>query len=139
MSRANIALAVRRVDVIQIDPGLARIIVHWLGQYADLATQRHGCPPEGLTEVQYTLAEVCVSANKNSRQHQENGLTATQPLVSGHDSEFGTTETAALLGITASCVRYHCERGNLKSRRCGRQLMITATSIAELKARRNNR
>lgn len=108
MSRANITAAVRRVDTIQIDPDLVRIVVHWLGQYADLATQRHGCPPEGLTEVQYTLAEAC-AASKNSRQHQLEHLAATQPLTSGYDSECDTSEAAALLGITASGVRYHCE------------------------------
>jgi len=137
--RANIAARVRRADTVQIDPALTRMIVHWLGQHAELARLRYGSPPVGLPEAQQILAEACVDVSENSCRQQENHLTAIQPLISGHDSEVDTAEAAAVLGLTRGGVRYHCENDNLEYRRCGRQFMITRTSLAELKAHRENR
>jgi hypothetical protein len=71
--------AVRRVDVVQISPDLARVIVYGLGKYADLASHRNGCPPDGLAEVQYAMAEAAARSD-DSRQREQERLTAAEIL-----------------------------------------------------------
>lgn|GEM_PF-5643725 len=58
--RAALAAAVRRVDVVQIAPDLARVLAHWLGEFVELATRRYGCAPDGVAGVQHEVAAAAV-------------------------------------------------------------------------------
>ncbi|WP_157118288.1 helix-turn-helix domain-containing protein [Mycobacterium sherrisii] len=58
---AAIRAAVARVDVVQLAPDLARVIAHWLSQYAALAARRSGCRPGGVVEMGLALAEAVVA------------------------------------------------------------------------------
>jgi len=123
MMRAK--LAVQRVDAVQISPQAARFLVHCLGRLAAVLGQQNGCAPEALVTLQHALAEP-----------ESPGASDLLPL--GY--ELVDTETAAnMLGLKADSVRWHRRRGNLESRKVGRQLMITVASIENLKVRLTER
>jgi hypothetical protein len=134
----DLAGAVRRLDVVAIDPDLARALVFWLGKYADLATQRNGCVPAGLAEVQYAIAEAAVGVG-DSRQREESLAAIAETVVLGHDAYVDTATAAAALGCTADTVRWHCRKGNLVSKKSGRQTMVTVASVEDLKVRLDQR
>lgn len=134
----NMAAAVRRLDVVAIDADLARVIVFWLGKYAEMASQRNGAVPAGLVEAQHALAEAAVSVG-DSRQREENRSVSAETVVLGHDAFVDTATAAEALGCTADNVRDHCRRGNLSSRKVGRQHMVTVGSLESLKARLSGR
>lgn len=129
--------AVRRVNVVQLEPSLVRMLVFWLGKYAELAEQRYGSKPEGVVEVQSALAEAYVAGD--SRQHEQDHRMAPEAITSGCDSWIGTAEAAEILGCTADNVRDHRRRGNLESRQGGRPYMISVASVERLKARLTKR
>lgn len=133
--RANIAAAVQRVDVIQVSVDAGHLLVHWLGQLADIGRHRNGCAPIGLIEVQQALAEA-VAGGGDSRQREPEGLAAAEILGLNRDTEITTAEAAAQLGLPADSVRWHCRRGNLDSRKVGRQHMVTVASIESYKRRK---
>lgn len=60
--RAALCAEVARVDVVQVSADLARVVAHWLGEFAALAKRVRGCAPEGLAPVQLALAEDAVAA-----------------------------------------------------------------------------
>lgn len=134
----DMAGAVQRLDVVAINADLARLVVFWLGRYAELAAQRNGCIPDGLVEAQHALAEAAVSVG-DSRQREQNSSAAVETIVSGHEPCVDTATAAAALGCTADKVRDHCRRGNLKSRKVGRQHMVTVDSLESLRVRLNER
>ncbi|WP_139043255.1 helix-turn-helix domain-containing protein [Mycobacterium lentiflavum] len=123
---------VRRVDAIELAADVGRLVVHWLGDYAEIKRQRYGCTPEGVVAVQHALAAAIVS-DGDSRQHEAEGLGLTGVLLSAY---VDTAVAAQRLGLTADAVRWHCRRGNLASRRVGRQLMVSTESISDFKSRR---
>jgi hypothetical protein len=125
---------------VQINPSVARRLVEWLGELAEIRRRTNGCPPIGLVEVQQALAEA-VAGGGDSRQREPEGLAAAEILGLNRDTEITTAEAAAQLGIPADLVRWHCRRGNLDSRKVGRQHMVTVASIENYKRRKaeNNR
>jgi hypothetical protein len=126
--RARISAAVSRVDAIQIDPNLGRLLVHWLGNYAKLAQARYGCLPEGLSDATYALAEACAGDS-----HAASPEAILAPVV----SELVDTKTAAaVLGVKPTTVRYHYKNGTLAGRKVGETLMIDNSSLQQLRARR---
>jgi hypothetical protein len=129
-----IRAAVERVDRIQMTTDLGRMLVHWLGNYAELARQRYGCTPQGLIETQHAIAEAVVG---DSRQREVKRSALQELLLSGHGSDVDTARAADLLGITADSVRWHCRKGNLVFHRVGRQMMISAASIENLMLERD--
>jgi hypothetical protein len=140
--RSAISDAVRRVNVVQLDPELVRVVVHWLGRYSDLTTQRFGCLPDGLADVQYALAEACADdSGEDSRLRELSAAVGHRVLLSEHehDVRVDTAAAAAQLAIPVDSVRWHCRRGNLDGCRVGRQLMISVSSIENLKSRRAER
>jgi hypothetical protein len=137
--RERISAAVKRVDVIQLDLDVARLVIHWLGKLAEYETQRNGCPPHGLAEVQSALAESCASGN--ARQHEDFTPGDAEILGFNRDMEITAAEAAARLGIRADLVRWHCRQGNLAARKAGRQYMVSVSSVENYKRRKadNNR
>jgi hypothetical protein len=71
--RSKISSAVQRVDAIWVSIDVGRLLVHWLGQFADVTAQRNGCALAGLVEVQYALAEA-VAANGDSRRREHEAV-----------------------------------------------------------------
>jgi Helix-turn-helix domain len=139
----NLADAVQRVDGIVFSTDLVRLIIHGFRGYTDLATQRYGCAPEWVADVQYVLAEALAD---NAREHasttcdnaRQRAVSSTTPAeILALDYEFTTAEAAAALGIRADLVRYHCRRKNLKSRKVGDQVMVRSSSVENFKHRRN--
>jgi hypothetical protein len=132
-----------RTGLTGIEPELLRMLVFWLGDYAYLK-QRPGQPgvPEGVVAAQQALAEAHAAASNSrsdSRQREQKCLPASEFVLSGHDSWVGTSAAAALLGISADGVRWHCRRGNLESRKVGRQVMVSMASIESLRAHLDER
>lgn len=129
--RAKIAASVRRLDGIEISRDLALHLVYWLGKYADLAQQRNGCPPEGIEDAQYALAEACAAADNSHRASIEAipALSVSQSLVTVKDA-------AAVLGVKPTTVRWHFGRGNLAGRKVGETLMIASDSLEQFRAHR---
>jgi len=126
--RAKIGAAVRRVDAIQLSPDVGRLLVHWLGQHAEWATQRYGCAPDGLEAVAYALAEACAADS-----HGASANTILAPVVS---ELIDTQAAAAVLGVETTTVRWHYKKGNLAGQKVGKTLMITSDSLEQLRARR---
>jgi hypothetical protein len=89
--REAISAAVRRVDVVQINPSVARRLVEWLGELAEIRRRTNGCPPIGLVEVQQALAEA-VAGGGDSRQREPEGLAAAEILGLNRDTEITTAE-----------------------------------------------
>jgi hypothetical protein len=129
-ARKAISEAVRRVDAVQIDVNLGRLLVHWLSGYAKLAEARYGCTPEGLSEAMYALAEAC-AARGDSQPASPEAILA--PVVS---ELVDTKKAASVLGIAATTVRYHYKQGTLAGRKVGQTLMIDTSSLEQLRARR---
>jgi hypothetical protein len=126
--RERISAAVSRRDTVQISPSVARLLVHWLGQHAEWATQRYGCAPDGLEAVAYALAEACAADSHGA------SVDATLPVeMSGLVS---VKAAAAVLGIEETTIRYHFAKGNLRGTKVGTALMINEQSLEQLRARR---
>jgi hypothetical protein len=141
---ANLSGAVQRVDGIVFSTDMVRLFIHGFRGYTELATQRYGCAPEWVADVQYVLAEALADTRQgrdltsdDARQHQSLSTAPAEILTLDH--EFTTAEAAAALGIRANLVRYHCSQGNLDSRKVGRQLMVSSASIQNFKHHRRNR
>ena len=130
--RTRIAASVQRIDSVVISVDAARLVVHWLGQLAEITRQRNGCPPEGLVEFQHAIAEELVA---DSRRREQDGLGEPEAVAFEHEQCMGTAEAAAELGVSADTARWHCRKGNLDGRKFGRQLMVTAASVEALKTR----
>lgn len=128
-----------RVNTIQLEPDLVRYLVHWLGDLIRIK-QQPGQPgvPEGLVAAQKALAEAHAAVSDSRRQEQNRGV-AAEIVALPHDADVGTAEAAAELGISADAVRWHFRKGNLDGRRVGRQLMVSARSIENLKRRKAER
>jgi len=137
--QAKVSAAVRPVNAIQIHPDLARRVIHWLGKYLELMRQP-GQPgvPMLLIETQKALAEA-LAAMDNSRQREQGTSQALEIIVSGYDACVGTAEAARQLGISPDGVRWHCRKRNLESRKVGRQLMVTTSSIENYKRQKVER
>jgi DNA-binding CsgD family transcriptional regulator len=141
-----IAAAIQRVDGLLISTDMARLIMHGLSGYATLAAQRNGCAPDWVAKVQYALAEPLAESLRqrepltceSSRQREVLSSAEAEILPFGYD-EITTAEAAATLGISPDAVRWHCRKGNLESRKVGRQLMVTTTSIENYKQRKARR
>lgn len=128
--RAKISAAVRRVDVIQIDADMGRMLLCWLGSYAKLVEQRNGCLPDGLADAIYALAEACAARTDS---HGASVDAVLPQLV----SNLVTVQAAAdLLGVRPTTVRYHYKTGSLSGTKTGTALMIDTTSLAEFRAKR---
>ncbi|WP_406813976.1 helix-turn-helix domain-containing protein [Mycobacterium sp. M23085] len=137
--QASVRSAVRPVNTIQIHPDLARCIVRWLGKHIEFTRQPgHPGVPALLIETQKALAEA-VAAIDDSRQREQERLATAEIVISGYDACVGTAEASAELGISADAVRWHIRRGNLASRKVGRQLMVTTSSLDRLKDRLGER
>jgi Helix-turn-helix domain len=141
--RSAIAGAVQRVDGVVIRTDLARLIIHGLRGYTELATQRYGVAPEWVADVQYGLAESLADTRQhepptcdNSRQRELSSLKAAEILDSSQ--EFTTAEAAAALRISADLVRYHCRKGNLQRRKVGQQVMVSRSSVESFKHTRRS-
>jgi excisionase family DNA binding protein len=133
-SGSAISAAVERVDRIQITTDMGRMLVHWLGNYAELALQRYGCTPQGLIETQHAIAEAVVG---DSRQREAKCAAVHELLSSRHGSDVDTARAAELLGIEADTIRWHIREGNLHAHKVGRQWMVTVASIEEMMAEGN--
>lgn len=128
-----------RAKSISVDLNLVRCIVYWLGDYARLKQQPgQSGTPEGVVAAQAALAEAHAAVSDSRRDEADRAM-AAEFVLSGHDTCVGTDEAAAALGISADGVRWHCRKGNLESRKVGRQLMITTASIENYKCRKAER
>jgi Helix-turn-helix domain len=136
--QAKISAAVTKVDGVMITPDVARLLVYWLGQLAEVARQRNGWPPRGLVEVQTALAEGVAAAGSRGRESE--GLVAAAVLRSGEEEPLvGVEDAAKVLGIRPDTVRWHCRRGNLETHEVGGHRLITAASLERLRAERSER
>jgi excisionase family DNA binding protein len=125
-----------RANMIQLEPELVRYLVHWLGDYIRIKAQPgQSGVPDGVAAAQLALAEAHASASNSSCRHESVSLMAPESLVSSYEA-IGTAEAAAVLGISADAVRWHCKQGNLEHRRVGRHLMITKSSVENYKHRK---
>ena len=123
---------------IPIEADLVRYLVHWLGDYIRIKAQPgQSGVPEGVVAAQLALAEAHATASDCLRQAQSESLIPNDSLNSGY--ELSTAEAAAALGISASGVRYLCANGTLESRKVGRPVMVTASSVENYKAHRAKR
>ena len=120
-----------------VSPRLLRMILEFLGDHAKVLAQRNGCAPALLVATQHAVAEKIAATD--SRQRQRQGSVAAEIVASAYEPEVGTDEAAAALGITDSGVRWHITRGNLVSRKVGRQHMVTVRSLEGLKLRLDER
>lgn len=127
------------VDLIAITPDLVKLLIHGLGDYAKLK-QQPGQPgvPVWVRPAQTVLAEA-FAERTGSRWREQERLEAGEIVMSGYDAQVGTTEAAAELGISPDAVRWNCRRGNLESRKVGRQLMVSTSSIENFMRRRAER
>lgn len=133
--RNAISAAVERVDRIQMTTDFGRMLVHWLGNLAELSRQRYGCTPEGVIEGQHAIAEAIVG---DSRVREAKCSAVQELLQSTHGSDVDTARAAELLGLKADTIRWHIREGNLQARKAGRQLMVTVASIEDFMLEREN-
>lgn len=123
---------------------LARVIVHWLGQYARQCQQRNGSAPDRLIEVQQLIAEAITAysrprehlprgdAGVDSRRRETIGRSRDIDLLSGDAGFVSPSDAADLLGITADAVRWRCREGKLPSRKDGRRTLIPLSALNDL-------
>ncbi|MEB3062479.1 helix-turn-helix domain-containing protein [[Mycobacterium] zoologicum] len=139
---------VQPVDgMILISDDLARVIVHWLGQYAEQCRQRSGIAPDRLRDVQQLLAEAAIAYSRprerlpisnrispgdsvrDSRRREIAGRCLDLDLLSGDAGFVSPSEAADMLGITADAVRWRCRSGKLPSRKAGRRTVIPVSAL----------
>jgi Helix-turn-helix domain len=124
--------AVRRVDVVQISPDVARYLVHCLGRLADDLVRQNGCAPEALVAVQHALAEACA----DSRTREGDVISALTVPDSDRDVLMDTKEAAAVLGIRPTTVTLHCRSG-LLGQKVGREWVIRLDELKEFQRARS--
>lgn len=141
-------------EMILISNDLARVIVHWLGQYAEQCRQRNGSAPDGLSVVLQLLAEAAIShsrprerlpirggispgdSGRDSRRREIARRYASSDLLSGDAGFVSPSEAADMLGITADAVRWRCRSGKLPSRKDGRRTVIPVSALNDLQYER---
>lgn len=136
--RAKVGAAVQRVDGIQISVEVGRLLVHWLGQFADIVTQRNGCAPVGLVEVQHVLAEA-VAGHGDSRSRESEGLVAPELLALSEEPVVGVEEAARMLGLKPDSVRLMCRQGTMSAKKVAGRWFPTTTAVQEQLRRRAER
>jgi hypothetical protein len=136
--RANIAAAVQRVDVIQVSVDAGHLLVHWLGQLADIGRQRNGCAPIGLVEVQHAIAEA-VAAGCDSRRRESEGLVAPEVLALNEEPVMNLKDAAWMLELKPDSVRLMCRQGTLKAKKVGHSWFPTVTAVHQEVGRRAER
>jgi hypothetical protein len=116
---AAIAAAVQQLDCIGINRDLIRVLVHYLGDYAAILTQRNGCPPDGVAAVQRVLAEACAG----SHRCEDDVISALEVEDSDRDVLLDTATAAEMIGIKRTTILLHC--GNRKlGQKIGREWVI---------------
>lgn len=107
----------------------------YIGQVIDYVERKGGAPlSPRLASIRQRIAAAMVDLTHADASSE---VPVGQSLIAlGADDCIGTAEAAEQLGIPADAVRWHYRSGNLKGRKIGRQVLITAASIEVLKARR---
>lgn len=128
--RQRISAAVQRVDAVQISSDVGRLLVHWLGQHAKWATQRYGCAPEGLEDVQYALAEAVA---RGSDSHGAS-MDATLPVEMSGLVE--VKAAAAAIGVKETTVlrqpgRLAIASSGLTGKVCYLQTFVVTWTLAD--------
>ncbi|MFP1155542.1 helix-turn-helix domain-containing protein [Mycobacterium sherrisii] len=130
-----IAAAVQRVDAVQISPDVARAIHFWLGQYIKLTSARYGCPPDGVAEVQYALAETLAA---DSRQREQITADCAELLALDHEAVETVKSAARRLGREECTVRWMCRNGSLAAVKRGQQWFPKTAAVDEIVAQRKD-
>ncbi|WP_343709728.1 helix-turn-helix domain-containing protein [Mycobacterium sp.] len=125
-----LAAAVQRVEGIVVNADVARLLVHWLGQLADVAVQRNGCAPAGLVEVQRALAEAAVTAG-DSRERESEAVPASEVLALMDEPVVSVDQAAEMLHLKPDSVRYLCRQGRLPAKRVAGRWFLSLTAVEQ--------
>lgn len=127
-----------RSDVIVIEPDLARLLVHWLGDYARLASVHRPGVPEGLAAAQSALAEAVASQSGRPERNSELGAPAVASGPMRRNCDWLSTPEAGLeLGLRTDTVGLLCRRGELAARKAdGRHYLIHRSDLDAYRLRR---
>ncbi|OBJ43109.1 hypothetical protein A5621_00855 [Mycobacterium colombiense] len=123
--------AVQRLDVVAMNADLARLVVFWLGRYAELAAQRNGCVPEGLVEAQHALAEAAVGVG-DSRQREYEASMAAGVLAFGEDTVMNAEAAAQMLRLKPDTVRLMCRKGSLAAKKVAGRWFPDVVAVEEM-------
>jgi hypothetical protein len=134
--RDRVAASIQRVDAILISTDTGRLLVRWLGQLAEIARQRNGCPPMGLAEVRRTLAEAIAA---DSRWRDSHAIPAAELLALGDEQVLGVEETARMLQLKPDTVRLMCREGTLEAKKKSGRWFPTADAVHDELCRRAER
>lgn len=128
----HVSAALRPVAGLVVPADVAQLLARWLADYAQFRRQpgQSGVPML-LLEIQRAFAEFAAGS---SRQREDLRPMSLEVLPSTY-AEVDTSEAAAALGCSADNVRWHIARGNLMSRKVGRQHMISVGSLEGLRVR----
>jgi len=133
--RSRIGAAVQRVDAVLVSADVGRVLVHWLGQLAEVTVQRNGCAPAGLVEVQGALAEA-VAAVGDSRVREPCDVLASEVLALGQEPVVNVGDAARMLDLKPDTVRLMCRRGKLGAKKvAGRWFPAVAAVQNQLRRR----
>lgn len=136
--QAKILAAVQRVDGVMISPAVAKVLVHWLGRYAELAVQRYGAVPDGLALVQSVLAEA-VAGGGDSRQRDSEPIGAPGLLALAEEPVMSLEAAAVKMGLKPDTARLKCRNGTLSAKKVGRSWFPTVAAVQEELHRRSER
>jgi hypothetical protein len=134
--RAKIEAAVHRVDVVQLSPDVARLVVFWLGQYAEISQARYGCAPEGLIEAQHAIAEVVTATGGDSRRREETAASSADLLALAQEPVLDVKDAAHMLDLKPDTIRLMCRQGTLGAKKvAGRWFPMAGAVQQELHQR----
>jgi excisionase family DNA binding protein len=129
-----VGVSVARVDAVQLSPEAAQRIAWWLARFAELAGEFGPVAPGDIREVQYALAECCVTTQSRNRDGLPGRVVAPIPLC--HDESGGgvvsVTTAARALGVKPDTVRKWCRDGKLDAVRHGSRWFPKAAAVQEL-------
>jgi hypothetical protein len=136
---AAISAAVQRLDGVMITADLARLLVHHLNKYAELATARSGCAPLGVVETQHALARVIAgSSDLDSRMRAaEHAAADVVSSLVCEDRLMDIKAAAAVIGMDDTTVRRHCDRGRL-GQKIGRDWVIRSSEVERFMRERDS-
>jgi hypothetical protein len=128
---------IRAIDAVLVPHPDAAYLVKLIDYLIETGKRQGAAPSADLVRIRNELG---TSARASARADASVTAVAAQPVLHlAADAVVDTSEAAESLGITADAVRWHWRNGHLEGHKMGRQLVITATSVERLKARRDGK
>jgi hypothetical protein len=123
---------------VQLSVRASRMVVHFLGELAEITRQRNGCAPIGLVELQHSIAEAAAAIG-DSRRRDSEALPAPEVLALAQEPTISVKEAARMLKLQPDSVRLMCRRRTLDAEHVEGRWFPRLAAVQEMLRRRAER